>query len=216
MTFRLCNIPLNEANFEKEKLRIYEIAEKNGYTSIAIDSLIKKHQKRLATKNITSLQPLNDDAKRISMHFHGPLHSKLSNCFSRANISLAARSTTKIKQLLKSTKDAIPYTEKPGVYMAKCEQCEVVYIGQTRRELKIRANEHIRCIKNNMPHNSAIAEHSIQTKHPFTHEHFTLLEHESNRNKLNILESMHIHLNRHNNINRDDGPHASPLFKLLS
>lgn len=217
MVFRMCNIPLSEDNFEKEKQHIYMVARINGYTNATIDSLIKKHKKCISLKETTSLAPLRDDTKRVSMHFYEPLHNKLQRYFTRANITLAAKSTTKIKQLLSSTKDIIPNTDKPGVYMCKCgqEDCEKCYIGQTGREMKVRAREHIRCQINNTPHSSAIAEHSLQTHHPFTLDNFSLIECEHNKTKRDILEAIHIHKHRKNSLNRDDGVHLSPLYSLL-
>lgn len=51
--------------------------------------------------------------------------------------------------------------ERPKIYSAKCsaEKCNSVYISQTIRNLKTRATEHIKCIDNNEPRESSIAEH---------------------------------------------------------
>lgn len=40
-----------------------------------------------------------------------------------------------------------------------------------------------------MSHSRAVAEHPIEQQHPFTLDDFTLVEHERNGRRLNILES---------------------------
>lgn len=213
MVYRMCNIPLSDENFEIEKNRIYSIAKLNGYSSEAIDSIIRKHKRQIYMRNVTSLTSV-EEKKRISMVYYGPLHTQISKCFKNVNVCVAAKSTTKIQQLVVSTKDNIQNIEKPGVYRATCPDCGVVYVGQTRREMKVRAKEHLKCVVNNMPSRSAIAEHTLSTDHQFTLDDFVLLEHQQNRNKLNVLESIHIQSNG-NNLNRDGGPCTSPLFKVL-
>lgn len=120
MIFRMCKIPLSEEKYETEEQRIHSIALKNGYQPKLIDGLIKKHEKRIEKANV----PLKEEKKRISMHFDPKLHHSLSKFFEKFNVSLAPRSNTKIKQMLKSTKDRFAHSEKPGVYEAKCDDCE--------------------------------------------------------------------------------------------
>lgn len=139
MVFRMYNIPLSKENFNKEKLRIYDIAKKNWYSMMAIDSLIRKHKRSFNRRNTTSLAPIEDPPKRISMTYYEPFHGRIMRSFERVNVCVAASSKTKLKQLLPSTKDVIPNTDKPGVYRATCGTCGKVYIGQTRREMKVRA-----------------------------------------------------------------------------
>lgn len=215
MVFRMCNIPLSENSFKCETQRIKSIARKNGMSENIIDSLIKKHKKNKKRKDITSLSLIEDPPRRCSMNFYLPVHNDLNKIFSRANVLLAPNSSNNTKQLLKPTKDSVPNTHKPGVYSAVCSECACVYIGQTRRELRIRAKEHLNCIKNNEPYRSAIAEHSINTTHEYNIDSFTLIECERLSTRLDVLESVHIHLTKTNNINRDEGPIWSPLIELL-
>ena len=49
----------------------------------------------------------------------------------------------KIKNLLKSPKDKIPPTQKPGIYKIACKECNIAYIGKTKRNLNIRQGEHV-------------------------------------------------------------------------
>ena len=149
------------------------------------------------------------------MAFDTNTFQSLSNTFKAENIALAPRSTTKLKSLLNTTKDKVDDIDKPGIYSATCSDCKKEYVGQTRRSLKVRKREHVLSIKNIEPYKSGLAEHIISNKHSIDDDNFKLIEHESNVNKLNILESMHIYLRKNNNLNRDIGPHFSSLFFSL-
>lgn len=56
-----------------------------------------------------------------------------------------------MKNLLISTKDVIQNINRPGIYAAHCntDGCDAIYIGQTTRELKVRASEHLKHIEKN-------------------------------------------------------------------
>ena len=51
------------------------------------------------------------------------------------------------------------------VYQVPCFNCDFVYIGQAKRDLKSRLAEHKLAIKNQGPEKSALREHSIQFDH---------------------------------------------------
>ena len=52
-----------------------------------------------------------------------------------------------------------------GIYKINCEQCEKVYIGQTKRNLETRTKEHFRNLRLNYTDKSAIASHFWNTGH---------------------------------------------------
>ena len=56
-------------------------------------------------------------------------------------------------------------TDRPGaVYKIKCSDCEVIYIGETGRNLTTRLNEHKRATKKGDLNNN-IAQHHLKTSH---------------------------------------------------
>lgn len=213
MIHRLVNVPLSPNDFNTEKEKILHIADINGMNPCMIENLIKKHQHKMLLKNCTSLSGVREVkwcAMTYDSHTFNSLHSSLKS----ENIALAPKSTTKLKSLLNSTKDKCSEIDKPGIYKASCADCGRVYIGQTRRSLKVRKKEHISYIGKIEPYKSGLAEHIISCEHHLNDDSFKLIRSESNCNRLNILESMHIYLNK-NNLNRDIGPHYSSLFHTL-
>ena len=49
----------------------------------------------------------------------------------------------KLKSLLGSTKDPVNSLGKSRIYEIKCQQCDMTYIGQTKRTLETRFKEHV-------------------------------------------------------------------------
>ena len=91
------------------------------------------------------------------------------------NIRTAFQATNTLKRNLVHPKDPIdPNNRTDLVYKIPCEDCQIVYIGQTSRQLQVRKKEHQRCtnIKINnqqrlrqLERDSAIALHSIAEGH---------------------------------------------------
>ena len=68
-----------------------------------------------------------------------------------------------IGQILSSRKDLHnPEEESCVVYQVRCSDCNFVYIGQTKRDLKSRLAEHKLAIKNQEPEKSALCEHYMR------------------------------------------------------
>jgi len=60
-----------------------------------------------------------------------------------------------------------PLSHSNVVYKLRCAQCEASYIGQTRRLLKTRIDEHRSHIRRNTNQNSVITEHRLEFSHDF-------------------------------------------------
>lgn len=217
MVHRLVSLPLSEVNYEKEVNTIYQIANINGYTKESIDALIRRHKQKLFERNCSSFFHSQAPKKfRVAVSYNDSVFGSIKNCLAKYDICAVPKSKNKICNLIHSTKDKINIDERPGIYTAKCatEGCESIYIGQTQRFLKLRIGEHLRDIRNGDTHKSGFAEHIIENGHAINKNDFKLVEMESNYRRINILESMHIHLNK-NNMNRDVGPAFSPLYDVL-
>lgn len=82
--------------------------------------------------------------------------------------------------------------------------------------MSAREKEHRKYIRNIDPHRSGLAEYILNDKHSLDDNAFKLIAPESNLQRLNILESLHIYLNRKTNVNRDIGLQFSSLFSILN
>ena len=75
-----------------------------------------------------------------------------------------------LRRLLTNVKDKDEPEHRPGaVYKIKCSDCLATYIGETRRNLTKRLNEHKRATKKGDVNNN-IAEHHLKTSHTIVWE----------------------------------------------
>ena len=81
--------------------------------------------------------------------YHPIFHSKFQKVFKEFNISLALQNKFTIKNLTKANKtDETPTNKQLWIYQINCADCDKLYIGQTKRNISIRAAEHMRNVKN--------------------------------------------------------------------
>ena len=110
-----------------------------------------------------------------------------------------------IRKFLPSLKDPLDYSEKSClVYQVPCRDCSFVYIGQTKRDLQSRLDEHKKAIKNQRPDLSALCELSITMDLIIYWTEAKILELETDYRKRLSFESWHIHAKPHV-MNRNDG-----------
>ena len=109
------------------------------------------------------------------------------------------------KSFLPFLKDPLDNKEKSClVYQLPCRDCSFVYIGQTKRDLKFRLDEHKRAIKNQRPDLLAVCEHSITTDHIIFWTEVKDLELEIDYRKRLSYKSWYINGKLHV-MNRNDG-----------
>jgi hypothetical protein len=102
--------------------------------------------------------------------------------------------------LLRTVKDDLGL-KIPGVYGIPCE-CGKVYIGQTGSSIEARCKEHMRHIWLDQPEKSAVAEHSVNTRHQIDFSNITILDRTSGYMDRVVKKDIHIRSNR-KNFNRD-------------
>ena len=91
------------------------------------------------------------------------------------------------------------------VYQINCKNCEKNYIGQTKRLLKIRVDEH-RTIINllHLKSHTVITKHRINSEHNFNWDKVQIKDKETNTYKRDISEMIYIKNNKHSlNAQRD-------------
>ena len=121
-----------------------------------------------------------------------------------------------LKSIIKLGKD---FTEKwqqtKIVYSFKCNNCPVIYIGETKRSLRILINEH----KNNKNSESVVFKHRAEFNHEFDWEHVKMIDHESDYKIRLTSEMIHIKCNQ-SSINKKEDIFTLnriyfPLLKIL-
>ena len=104
---------------------------------------------------------------------------------------------------MRSVKDKIDPRKGKGIYKIECS-CGKCYIGETGRSFQIRIKEHGADIKNERIRTSALAEHSLKTRHHICLEYTKILAKENHFFKRRVREA--IEIRKHpSNLNRDNG-----------
>lgn len=215
MVHRLLNIPMEEDDFKKEKQYIYNVANINGFDKQFINKIINKQKNKINLSQITKLESTtNPTIKYISVPFCPRITNSLRNVLKKHDIRLVTKSMSTLRNILCNYKDKVPQLHQAGIYVERCLDCQEIYIGQTRRKLEERHNEHIRAIKYNFTNKSAVAEHMLQQKHNLDCSNFAKLKTVHNSHHLNAWESLYIFKSPHALMNRDQSPIISNLFKF--
>jgi hypothetical protein len=89
---------------------------------------------------------------------------KIAKVLKKKEITTSFKPLVTIRQRMKSVKDPIDQQQGKGIYKVSCS-CGKCYIGETRRSFQVRIKEHGADIRNERIHTSALAEHSLKTKH---------------------------------------------------
>lgn len=112
-----------------------------------------------------------------------------------------------------SLKDKTDDVDKSGVYEVSCSGCDEVYIGQSRRKIKIRYREH-KNLKAAVP--TAVATHIMQNDHRITKTNLRLVKWVKNANELDAYESIYMMKNATKLMNTLDAPIRSNLFNIVA
>ncbi|KYM97737.1 hypothetical protein ALC62_11566 [Cyphomyrmex costatus] len=106
-------------------------------------------------------------------------------------------SINKLNDFIKVQKDPLPNeTKKNVVYRIKCNDCDVTHVGQTRRKLKTRVNEHRSHIHWNTSSRSVITDHRLEHNHEFDWNNVDILDCENFYHKRLISEMICIKTQR--------------------
>jgi len=106
---------------------------------------------------------------------------------------LAFFGINRLNKFIKVHKDPLPFLSRSNVvYKIKCLHCDASYVGQTRRLLKQRIEEHKNHIRRNTTQTYVITEHRLKFSHDFDWEKIEILDEEVYFNRRLISEIIHI------------------------
>lgn len=225
-TIHTNTFPLSVTGKQKELNYIFETARLNGYSSRTIQAIIDKHSKTQYRKSLTTLSPIKNELRRVSVNFDQKITKPLRSKLRKFGIELVFSSrNNQLKTLLGSTKDPVDALGKSGVYKISCPHCDKIYIGQTKRTLDTRFKEHLAEVtkatketEKGMHYHfkSKIAEHIFNEDHQLTKDNISILRHIQNPWKLDVAESLEIYKQTKSNLlNKDQGNGYTWLFRML-
>jgi len=139
-----------------------------GYKEHEIKKSIEKAERKLLSHEHKA-QDQPQGGKIFLPYIHG-VTNKIAKILRKKNIITHFSAFGTIRQGLKSVKDDIDNLQRKGVYKIHCS-CGKSYIGETGRSLK----EHGADIRNGRSRTSALAEHSLKTKHHICLENASII-----------------------------------------
>ena len=132
---------------------------------------------------------------------------KLRKVMRRHGVKTVFSSGSNLQDILCNHKSKFPSGSYPGVYKIQCE-CNVVYIGETKKRVKTRITEHERDVFHGRWSNSGATEHAESCMQNFKWNETATLKIESNYRRRKIRESLEIRRHRRSQeteVNRDQG-----------
>lgn len=183
---------LSHPEFHQKNLEwIISVLLKNCYPLEFIFTTIRNRIKfHLYKTNITVNRDLD---KRF---FTIPYVKDISERFLSLNnniFKVAFTLTNKLNKFIKTGKDPLSSDDQSNVvYKISCKDCNATYVGQTKRKLKTRINEHRADIKKSSRTPSVITAHRLDYNHEFNWDKVEVLDREPVLHKRLTAEMIHI------------------------
>jgi len=205
-------ILLSDKQFHVGNLATVEtIIMNNGYPSKIVSEEINRRYKVLIKNSLTQNtndNNTNDNNSVMTSTLTLPYVCKLSDDIKRIlknMVEIRYTIPNKLDTIIRRGKDRmIAGRVTEVVYKIDCKNCEKVYIGQTKRHLSTRINEHKNNINNTAGNFSVVSQHRIEFDHDFDWCKLNILHKEPNRRKREIAEMFYIKkFNNNINLQRD-------------
>ena len=133
--------------------------------------------------------PHNEPGKYISTPYIPGTSERVSKIFRKFNIVLSNKPSNTLFSQFNKLKDPIPLNSKSNVvYQLNCNECNNVYIGETKKQLKERTNQHIDAVRK-ISNLSLIFQHCQELNHSFNFDDPKILIQNSNVRPRKFLES---------------------------
>jgi len=174
------------------------ILKNNGYPSKIASDEINKRYKVLINNSL--IQNVNDNmlscsdvmTPTLTLPYVGKLSDDIRRILKNM-VEVRYNIPKKLDTIIRRGKDRLMAGRVTDVvYKIDCKDCEKVYIGQTKRHLSTRINEHKNNIKNTAGNFSVVSQHRIEFDHDFDWGKLNILHKETNRRKREIAEMFYI------------------------
>ena len=103
------------------------------------------------------------------------------------------------------------------VYKVLCQDCQVVYVGQTLPTLPTRLQEHQRHTRKGEVLRSAITEHACSLQHRTNWNGPDVVDHELDWRSRKLKEALHIYVEKSKGpvMNKDDGWKVNEVWRVV-
>jgi len=110
----------------------------------------------------------------------------------KSSFTVGYRCSNKIDNIIKVHKDRTEHNYKSNIVYKIHRQNYASYVGQTKRQLKMRIKEHFNNIKLDESRHSVITQHILKYNHSFNWKDIKILDSKPNYKERLISEMLHI------------------------
>ena len=217
--FKICS-----KNYLEQELEfLTNIFIENGYDKNELVRTIKDIRKKIEKDNTTTTnnKQQNDVVlPRITLPWIPGVSSKLRKAYKKAGYQVVFKSKANLKTILTAkNKVQLPKNSRPGVYKIPCD-CKKVppYIGQTKLQIRTRADQHKKYVAKGQWENSGAAKHAKTCKAGPNFEQTETIAVEYNTFNRRVRETLEIQKHeagpKEGGINLDDGMYVKTKFWL--
>ena len=190
---------LSDREFHNSNLQlITDTLVENDYPLSFVQEIINQRLFSLEQKTRLGNNHVNINTENkpfVSLPYVEGLSEKISGILRTYNINTAFKNHKNLNSIFQQTKDKLTIEQASNiVYSVPCKgnNCKAVYIGQTKRFLKNRLNEHKNNIRETPNKQNALTKHTIEKDHFFDFVNTKILANEPNYKKRLLLEMCHI------------------------
>ena len=188
---------LSHPRFHQQNLNFaINILLDNGYPLNLIFQTLHNRLKKLTTLRVKKSDKHVNNVDERKAFFNVPYLPQFSERFRLVirdqNVMTSYTGMNKLRSFIKVHKDKLPLMSHQNVvYKISCNDCDASYVGQTKRLLKTRINEHRAHIRKNTAQQSVISNHRLQN-HEFNWDDIEILDEERILNKRLLSEMLFI------------------------
>lgn len=134
-----------------------------------------------------------DKTSFISLPYVNNASYDLGRLLRGVGLNVVYKITKKLNILIKRGKDVLQNNDKTNVvYKLNCQNCNMSYVGQTKRHLRTRVREHCNNIKLHETNHSVLSKHRLEFRHEFDWSKPNILHSEKYVRKREIAEMFYI------------------------
>ena len=183
------NIVSNEDDKIAEKQRVISVLHANNYSKKMIQKVQRKLERDTTRERTGEEEEL---VGHISLPYVKGVSETLRRIFSKNKIRCTFYTKDTIRNALSHPKDPVDKNKQNNiVYKIPCDDCNAVYIGESKRTLEKRASEHERAVRNGDLEKNKIAHHCWTSDHRFNFDNKTIIDRETNMTTRKIKETIH-------------------------
>ena len=181
--------------------------KENGYQESIISKIFRRITNNHSLPQSQQLMQATDiQEEEVKMSVNLPYIEGTSEKLQRILRSYKIRSTfyteKTLRKLLCKPKDPIAREDKNNIdYEIDCSNCQAVYFGESKQSLKLRSDEHKRCIRNCHCDKNEIAKHCWEADQNFNWDQKNVIDRENRLIPMKIKETIHS-LKKPNHINK--------------